>query len=394
MQPGVRQNLASELCGACHGEPARHGRYQQWEESGHGNLALAMEEASVEAREGTAGHCGRCHSGQGFMAWIKQGDLTKNIQGADGNVTVEELAALGLTEDEVESVTCVVCHSAHGQGKASGEPNTATVQITGSTGMLPAGFEAAGVGRGALCMTCHNSRNGERNDVATESADDRAPHTASQTDVLMGQNAYFVSVGERSPHSLITDTCTNCHMILSPPPAEFSYNQGGTNHTFEADMTICTECHGSFDGGTLHDAVKAGEEKLAAAIEQAIMKEIVAQTEAGNTVTLVAMGEGETDVDISDGSTVTAVELTESHGRSAMNITVGGAVVEHVRLAGDTLVKDAGGTEVGTLLSSDAGQLIAKAGWNYFLVEGDGSNGVHNPSFVLGALDAAAKVLK
>jgi len=230
--------------------------------------------------------------------------------------------------------------------------------------------------------------------VVTETLDDRAPHTAAQADVLMGENAYFVSVGQRSKHSLITDTCTNCHMELSPPPAELSHNLGGTNHTFEASMAICTQCHGAFDGGTLHDVFEAELEELKMAIEQAIVMEISAQTDLGNTVTLVGMGEGETDVDITDGSTVTAVELTESHGRIAMNITVGGETYEHVRTGRDTAVKDSGGNELGTLVDSPAGQLIAKAGWNYFLVEGDGSDGVHNPSFVLDVIKASIDALK
>jgi hypothetical protein len=65
-------------------------------------------------------------------------------------------------------------------------------------------------------------------------ADDRAPHTAARTDVLKGQNASFVFVGERGKYSLITDTCTNCHMELTPPPADLSYNLGGTSHAFGA----------------------------------------------------------------------------------------------------------------------------------------------------------------
>ena len=52
------------------------------------------------------------------------------------------------------------------------------------------------------------------------------------------------SVGQRSKHSLVTDTCTGCHMVLSPPPAEFSRNLAGTNHEFEASMAICGDCHG------------------------------------------------------------------------------------------------------------------------------------------------------
>ncbi len=111
---------------------------------------------------------------------------------------------------------------------------------------------------------------------------------------------------------------------------------------------------------------------------------------AGNTVTLVGMGEGETDVDITDGSTVSAVELTESHGRSAMDITVGDVTYEHVRIGSDTAVS--GGDEL-TLVSSPAGQLIAKAGWNYFLIHGDGSEGAHNPSFTMDVIRASIAAL-
>ncbi len=384
----ARQTLSSDLCGSCHGEPPRHGRFQQWEESLHGVLELAVEEATVEGRGALAPHCGRCHSAQGFIAWVEQDDLTQYIQGADGDATDEELAALGMTEATVESVTCVACHDPHNVGKSSGEPNTATVRVDGETALLPSGFKAVGVGRGALCITCHNSRNGEHNDGAVPTMTDHAPHTAAQGDVLMGENAFFVSVGERGGHSLITDSCTYCHMEASPPPAEYSRQGAGTNHLFEASMEICTQCHGAYDGGTLHDAVEAGMEELKMAIEQAIMMEISAQTDLGKTVTLVEMGEDGADVDITDGSSVSAVELTESHGRIAMNITIGDQTIEHVRIGSDTAVGS------GTLIDSPAGQLIAKTGWNYFLVEGDGSDGVHNPSFVLAVIKAAVDALK
>ena len=33
-----RISLSADVCGACHGEPQRHARFQQWEDSGHGNL--------------------------------------------------------------------------------------------------------------------------------------------------------------------------------------------------------------------------------------------------------------------------------------------------------------------------------------------------------------------
>jgi len=328
------------------------------------------------------------------VAWIQQEDLTQNIQGAEGAATEEELMALGMTNDKVVSITCAVCHDPHDVGKSSGDPNTATVRIDGDTPMLPAGFRAMGVGNGALCMTCHNTRNGSHNDAVTETADDRAPHTAAQADVLMGQNAFFVAVGERGAHSLISNTCSNCHMSQTPPPADLSYNLGGTNHDFAATDESCSECHGAMDGDGVREATGTMEEELKAAIEQALADEILAQIEQGNTVTLVGMGEGGADVELGEGTAVTAIELSESHGRAAMNITIGETVIEHVRLGSDTLVKGPGGAEVGNLTASEAGQVIAKAAWNFFLIEGDGSHGIHNPTFTLEVLENAIQALE
>ncbi len=379
MQEAMRINISSDVCGACHGEPPRHGRFQQWEESKHANYDLAIERADNAS-------CGRCHVGQGFLAWLPQLEA-----GNPGNIEAE----ITWTAEDVHPVTCAVCHDSHDPGKSSGEPNTATTRIDGDTSMLPAGFKAIGVGRGAICMTCHNSRNSERNDAAMAVQDDRVPHTASQADVLMGENAYFVEVGNRSPHSLIEDTCTTCHMVLSPPPAAFSRQGAGTNHSFEASMDICTSCHGAYDGGTINEAVHGGLQELQSAIEGAILAEIAAQTDAGNMLVLVKMGPDESDVEITAASAVTEVHFTETHGRQAMDLTVDGITYEHIRMGRDTLVKNAGGNELGTFLeASESAQSIAKAGWNFFLIEGDGSEGVHNASFTFQVINASLDALK
>ena len=39
------------------------------------------------------------------------------------------------------------------------------------------------------------------------------------------------------------------------------------------------------------------------------------------------------------------------------------------------------------------GQIIAKAGWNY-LLEGDGSGGIHNPTFTRDVINASIAALK
>lgn len=77
-----------------------------------------------------------------------------------------------------------------------------------------------------------------------------------------------------------------------------------------------------------------------------------------------------------------------------MDINEGNKKCEGVRLTSDTKVKDADGNELVTLLDSDAGQAIAKAGWNFFLMGGDGSEGIQNPSFTFDVLEASIDALK
>ena len=103
-------------------EPARHGRFQQWQLSGHANYDLAMS-------RGASGSCASCHSSQGFAQWVKEsgpgGDFDQGIEA--------DLADIGLSADTAMPQGCVSCHDPHKQGQSSGEPNTATVRVYGDT---------------------------------------------------------------------------------------------------------------------------------------------------------------------------------------------------------------------------------------------------------------------
>ena len=401
-----RTSISAELCGTCHGEPARHGRYQQWEESGHGNVDLAILEATVENRGATAGHCGRCHSGEGFLAWTQQTDLTKVIQGKSGSATVDELKALGLTEATVHSQTCTTCHDPHAQGTTSGEPNTATVRIEGDTGLLPSGYKAVGVGKGALCMTCHNTRNGLHNDNTGNLTSYSAPHTAAQGDVLMGQNAYFVDVGVRSKHSFIKDTCVTCHMELTPPPAEFSYEGSGTNHAFNASLVICSKCHGEFDGGTLQESVEATIKELSEKMSAYLLNKMPAQVHLKDYTPHQYQG-ASYDVKSNDFAVaktdIVSIEPTEPHGQQGFKIKLKTPInITYAPTGKPTHQVEITEAEVqlGDITADGKAAVIAlsdpliKAGWNFFLIEGDGSEGVHNPSYAFAVLNGAIDALK
>jgi hypothetical protein len=401
-----RVSVSSDVCAACHAEPPRHGRFQQWEESGHANLEAAITEGTVENRAATAAHCGRCHTAQGFLAWLAQGDLTKQIQGAKGNATVDELKALGLTVDKVQPITCVVCHDPHNPGSLSGKPNNTTVRIVDNTPVLPAGFAATGVGRGAICITCHNDRNGLHND-AYPPANYSAPHTAAQADVLLGENAYFVVTGARTSHSWVKDTCAGCHLEATPPPADYSFAGAGTNHSFAAKITICGECHTkSLDG----ESLKEGNEKLLHQLGDRMAAYLIGKLPAQFTLIDYTPHEYnkknydlKSDPVVVDKTNIASAEPFEPHGQIGFLVKFKNPVsVTYKPTAGEThtiQVKEVQ-VQLGDITTDGKTQIIpvtdnlVKAGWNYFLIHGDGSGGIHNPTFTFEVIKASIAALK
>ena len=411
-----RVSVASEVCGTCHGEPTRHARFQQWQESGHANLHLAMEEGTS-----TRG-CANCHSGNGFVQWAAKGF------GKDDSV-------IAPTAATVEPITCVACHDPHKQGTTSGEPNTATVRLTGTTPELKAGFVASGVGRGALCMVCHNSRRGAYNVSGNENnyggtvdspkteMDDRSTHGGPQADILMGQNGFFSQPGDRGAHSrYIEDTCTTCHMVTTDPPAELSNNLAGTNHTFTASKEICSQCHITLTADTVQSTVHASLTQLSGLILSALKADIetIAATAGVDGVLLNYRNDAYSAIIDESGAvgttTITSIAMQSGypHGFdfTLADSTTASSAYKYIAVWQDTNgdgVVDAGEVATGnsngqglvdsalTLADSTViptnGQNIAKAKWNYDLVHSDGSEGVHNPSYVNKILDNAIVAL-
>ncbi|OGO22600.1 MAG: hypothetical protein A2Z28_04945, partial [Chloroflexi bacterium RBG_16_51_9] len=397
----ARITLSAEACGACHGEPARHGRFQQWLESGHSGI-----ESTTTPERATSSSCARCHSVQGFLLWLKQGDLTKSIQGANGNATAAEMTALGFTADKLEAVTCVACHDPHDVGTTTGEPTNARVRIIDNTMLLPSGFQAKEVGKGAICITCHNTRNAVHN-IDAPPTSYSAPHTAAQADVLLGENAYFVGVPQRSPHSFVKDTCVTCHMEATPPPAEFSYNLAGTNHSFSASTEICGDCHSD----TLNaEALEASTEDKLHKLAQQMSTYLLSKMSAKVTVKDYTPHElkGVSYDVLSDAmeiskDNIASMEPTEPHGQQGFIIKFKSPVTFTYKPTGEsphTVSLTEAEVRLGDITTDGTKVLIAttdnlvKAGWNYFLVEGDGSEGIHNPAFINAVLDATIAALR
>jgi len=375
-----RVTLSADNCGQCHGEPLRHGRFQQWQLSGHANYELAID-------EGTNGSCARCHTANGFLTWLPI--LLDDDPNTDPTANIE----VTWTADDTHPQTCVTCHDPHNIGTVSGNETDATVRISGDTPPLIAGFTVTDVGRGAICMTCHNSRHGLYNDdtyddIVAAGTTSQAPHGSAQTDVLVGENAFFVDVGTRGPHSLVTDACVACHMQATPPPDALSYEQGGTNHTFYAAPDICSECHGDAitDASSIQTAFQTSSDQLKGLIETAMTNLLNAEIAGGNTIDLGG------EATLASAGDFTAVEFGTSHGRQAISVTLADDTVVGPIALNNVKVIDGTDTDIGELYAF-ADAALPKAGWNYFLVNNDSSKGVHNPSFVTGVLNASIGAL-
>ena len=136
------------------------------------------------------------------------------------------------------------------------------------------------MGAGAICATCHNSRNGEHTDFNTQVTQSvntgtptapvwtttglmvqgplatfTTPHTPSQTDMFFGFNTYFGPRTSPSPHLAVADSCAGCHAKVVTA-SEIALKET-SSHSFVVDSTVCSNCHtANVDGVALQAANK------------------------------------------------------------------------------------------------------------------------------------------
>lgn len=412
----ARISYSADVCGVCHGEPKRHGRYQEWRESGHGDFELAIGEAitgtsTTPDGTGPSARCVGCHSGQGYIQFIQQlesGFASRTLSDIPAGTFFTNVAYLRTSN--VQPIVCVACHTPHNPGQQPGIVGNIVIlrgdfqaggAFAGMTPLLPAGFQANGVGRGALCITCHNSRNGEAvagsgvvdlhednsttfgTQVSGTANSYAAPHAAAQGDVLMGRNAYFVT-GQRSKHSFLADACVTCHLQKAGTDPSLGYppniEGAGTNHTFAivndptrpaADQinALCHQCH-SFTGTDIQNSFTTSYNAMLVDIANAILRLKYGSAGAIPAGTTLIFYPGSTPQVSTDGG-VTKVNLS-------------------TYLTGAPGTANPGGTITGTGFNL----VIAKANWNTNLVNNDSSLAVHNPSFAFDVVTSTSLTVR
>lgn len=187
-----------------------------WEASGHADAASeAFTHWNEEDPQEIPVVCAKCHSGTGFMDYV----------GADGSaaMSVDKAAAIGTV------ITCETCH------------NAATASL--STVVFPSGVEVKGLGKEAVCMTCHQ---GMASKVQVDTAvEGQEPDTVNAelgfTNIHYYAAAATVYAGEakggyqydgktydaRNDHVEGYATCVDCHSA----------------HSLEVKVDECSTCH-------------------------------------------------------------------------------------------------------------------------------------------------------
>jgi hypothetical protein len=227
----------------------------------------------------------------------------------------------------------------------------------------------------------------------------RAPHGSAQTDLLMGENAFLVNTGIRGNHSFVENTCVNCHMQQTDPPDVLSYNLGGTNHTFAASDEICSNCHGAaFNASGVQEAFTASLADLRSLVEIALLQLMEDQISLGNVIA-IDLGDG-TERIVADIMEIDTIDFGESHGRQAVAFNFVDMTTVELTGLNDIFVRDGVMTMNCPMMAAScelydfADDRLIKSGWNYNLVNNDGSGGIHNPSFALTVIDVSRDALE
>ncbi len=326
-------------CAACHDSPSHHDKVELWGLSLHNNSLGARGEGAANT------DCARCHTAQGFA------QMAANIN-ANGDAGFANLTAIPAGQGMPQ--TCSACHNAH----------STELRLMDDVKAAPDGYSFSGVGAGAVCIGCHVARG-----AAPQTGAVGTPHHGPQADILFGINAYFVSGINVSKHAAVGDTCVGCHVKLVPA----SVATGNDNHTFRADDSICKNCHGAtVNGEATKSAVVAGLESVMSKLEGNLLAALQAEYTANNSFFV-----GTTQV---TAAPTAVVQNGESHGQLLWIVTAGGT--DYSNTIGNFFKAD------GTTLVIPADGVFAKALWNYLLIEGDKSEGIHNPTFVIDVINA------
>lgn len=347
---------ASMTCGGCHTD-VHHPTYDEWLTSAHRavnpELVTGFMNTNIVAAESRMRSCGACHSGAVRLAMLGGAEATPPVQ-LPGMPSGDEAANT--------HVTCAVCHTAHEAtpyGAQLRNPVYSTNFFSYNTA-TNTNFTLQYNVNVQVCAQCHNQRG------ATWDGSSRPPHHSVQYNVLLGNidgdKPTGLNLGSlpNSSHREISKQCTHCHThqhaVDNPTEDEPNY----TGHSFMPMPENCVPCH------------TAEEAEVFVGFRQRNTKAAITEV-----VALLRTW----------GATKSPEALRAKYGTNTWEFATAGQLSP--RPAGTT-----GAYSPTTAEQSQIVNEIKKARYMLYMVEHDGSYGVHNARFSTGILDEAKKLVK
>ena len=227
----IVKTLNPKLCESCHDSGTHHFFGEQYEHSRHANPTTLAR--------GTNPTCARCHSGSGFVEFIKGGKT--------------ELT----TAPPLAKIACATCHDPHND---TNEHQLRTLTVTFENGVT-----VSNIGPGVLCMNCHHARvdNVTYTNDYLNNLSHYGPHHGPQGDMIAGTNGYqFGWKFPTSPHMQAAEGCIACHMATAGANSDGTIQNVGSHSlnmvdpvTGKDNVAACAPCHGTSVGTKFSDKV-------------------------------------------------------------------------------------------------------------------------------------------
>lgn len=195
-------DISSDICAQCH-NPFHHALFDEWQASRHSRVT------DVAAEDFAAGQlfnaCGECHSGDYRQAVLHEGE------------TVSDSYLAGRTPEEMNAVTCAICHDPHQRTNKAFLPEEGhdiqlryaeVTQVTAPSNVIA---DAQNPDRFNLCGQCHHSRGRTWQDSS------RGPHHSVQGNFYVGEmpvpnGTEPLLDNQRTVHAFVPKQCVTCHM--------------------------------------------------------------------------------------------------------------------------------------------------------------------------------------
>lgn len=329
------KTLAAEMCGGCHTD-AHHPTYDEFAKSAHGTT-LIPEEEFADPTNGPPRMltCGACHSAATRVA------LLNGVEEMNRYGTPFSPEMPSTEEASTTAITCVACHDAHSKTEHGAQLRFPIASKVPYSYLTATNFAANYNEQVQTCGQCHNLRG------ATWTGTSRPPHHSPQYNMLIGDGGFVAGSTNvpQSAHMDLTKQCAQCHTHPHSPPSVTESSPAYTGHEFSPTMQACAPCHDEIGATVITEAVQANTRQQIQEVKGLLDQWAVNKAPEA---------------------------LRTKYGKLAWEFNVIG------QLSAATAQNPSGPTATEQKAVPDA---IKQARYNLYLVEHDGSYGIHNGNY-------------